>query len=55
MQILRQNSERIQIDAVSVFTQQTKPHRFENSQKHVDLKPVPKVEPFQNDTLLSVV
>ena len=31
MQILRQNSDRIQIDEVSLFTQQIKPHHFENA------------------------
>ena len=31
MQILRQNSNRIQIDAVSLFPRQMKPHRVENA------------------------
>ena len=31
MQIWRQNSDRIQIDAVSLFTRQMEPHRFENA------------------------
>ena len=31
MQISRQNGNRIQIDAVSLFTRQMKPHRFENA------------------------
>ena len=31
MQISRQNSNRIQIDAVSLFTRQIKPYRFENA------------------------
>ena len=31
MQISRQNSNRIQIHAVSLFTRQMKPHRFENA------------------------
>ena len=31
MKISRQNSNRIQIDAVSLFTRQMKPHRFENA------------------------
>ena len=31
MQISRQNSNRIQIDAVSQFTRQMKPYRFENA------------------------
>ena len=30
-QISRQNSNRIQIDAVSLFTRQMKPYRFENA------------------------
>ena len=34
MQISRQNSNRIQIDAVSLFTRQMKPHRFENAVSH---------------------
>ena len=31
MQISHQNSNRIQIDAVSLLTRQMKPHRFENA------------------------
>ena len=31
MQISRQNSNRIQINAVSLFTRQIKPYRFENA------------------------
>ena len=31
MQISHQNSNRIQIDVVSLFTRQIKPHRFENA------------------------
>ena len=45
MQSSHQNSNRIQVDAVSLFTRQMKPHRFENAPL---LAPVSNRDGFDN-------